>query len=116
MINDQITDSVTQIINYKDGMGTGCPSKIVYKFAKDDTYDNALLKYANLNEPHLPSIQECDTFHNYLGGTMTNTLFLTNELRDNTTITLANLKQRIYTGHPRSNTYPIILIYIEYMT
>ena len=114
MINDQITDSVTQIINYKDGMGNGCPSRIVYKFENNTTYDDALVKYANPKEPHLPSIQECDTFHNYIGPTLTNTLYLTNELRDDNTVTLANFKQRIYTGHARKDTYPVLLIYIEY--
>ena len=31
MINDQITDSVTQLITYKDGHGGGRPSKIVFQ-------------------------------------------------------------------------------------
>lgn len=114
MINEQITDSVTQIINYKDKMGSGFPSKIVYKIVDNTTYDEALVKYSNPNEPHLPSIEECDVFHNYLGGTMTDTLRLTNELRDDDTVTLVNFKRRIYTGHPRKDSYPIVLIYIEY--
>ena len=116
MINDQITDSVTQIINYKQGMGSGCPSRIVYKIVNNTTYDDALVKYSDPKEPHLPSIEECDTFHNYMGSTMADTLRLTKELRDDNTVTLVNLRQRIYTGHPRKDSYPVLLIYIEYQS
>ena len=115
MINDQITDSVTQIIKYKDGHGGGRPSKIVYKIVEDTTYDDALAKYMNPSEPHLPTIEECDTFHEYMGSTFSEKLRLTRELRNDTTVTCANFRDRIYVGKPREDKYPLVLIYIEYM-
>lgn len=116
MINDQITDSVTQLIKYKDGMGGGQPSKIILKFVNEEmTYDDALSKYINPNEPHLPTIEECDILHHYMGGRMTEDLVLTRELRNDTTVTCANLRQRIYIGTPRKDKHRVILTYIEYM-
>ena len=116
MINDQITDSVTQIINYKQGMGSGCPSRIVYKIVEDTTYDDALAKYSDSKEPHLPSIEECDTFHNYMGSSFSDKLRLTRELRNDKTVTCVDFRHRIYVGQPREDKYPVVLIYIEYQS
>ena len=49
MINPQITDSVTQIISYKEGHGQGLPSKIVFKYYEDSLYDDVINKFNNIN-------------------------------------------------------------------
>lgn len=114
MINDQITDSVTQIIKYKDGHGSGHPSKIVIKYSKDMLYDDAIAQYLNPKEVHLPSIEECDILHNYMGSQIMPRRYLTVELRDDKTVTVADLQRRIYTGAARNEEHPVLLVYIEY--
>ncbi len=116
MINDQITDSVTQLIKYKDGHGSGRPSRIEYKIIGKGLYDDAITKYLNNAELHLPSIDECDTLHDYLGSHMVVSRFMTREIRDEKTITLADVDKRIYYGVPRNEEHDIVLVQIEYMS
>ena len=115
MINDQITDSVTQLIKYKDGHGSGRPSKIVYRIMGKALYDDAIAKYLNPSEPHVPSIDECDTLHDYMGYQLSTFRLMTREMRDEKTITVANVEKRIYLGAPRNEEQDLILVYIEYM-
>jgi hypothetical protein len=115
MINDQITDSVTQIIKYKDGHGSGRPSKIVYQKKGKALYDDAISKYLNQSEPHVPSIDECDTLHDYMGQQLSPYRLITREIRDEKTITLADVGRRIYYGGERNEEHDLILVYIEYM-
>ena len=115
MINDQITDSVTQLIKYKEGHGSGRPSKIVYRIMGKALYDDAITKYLNPAEPHVPSIDECDTLHDYVGQQLSPYKLMTREMRDEKTITVADVGRRIYYGAPRNEEHDLILVYIEYM-
>lgn len=114
MINDQITDSITQTIKYKDGLGSGNPSRITLRLAEKTTYDDALSKYMNPSFPHLPSIEECEVLRHYMASQVGPGKFMTVELRDDITITLADIQHGFYIGAPRKDPYHIVLVKIEY--
>jgi hypothetical protein len=115
MINDQITDSVTQLITYKEGHGGGRPSKIAYRIMGKALYNDAIAKYLNQSELHVPSIDECDTLHDYMGQQLSPFRLITREIRDEKTITLADVGRRIYYGGDRNEEHDLVLVYIEYM-
>lgn len=113
-INPQITDSVTQLIKYKDGMGSGLPSKVEFTYRGDMLYDDAISKYLNPKEYHLPSIAECDILYRYLRHVIMPKNYMTVELRDDKTITVADLQNKLYLGALRSESHPVLLVKIEY--
>ena len=114
MINDQITDSITQIIKYKEGEGSGQPSEIIVSPVGKMLYDDALLKYVNPSVPHLPTIEECDVLHHHMPHVAGGKKCMTSELRDDKTITIADIDRGIYTGASRSEEFYVLLVEITY--
>lgn len=114
MVNPQITDSVTQIIRYKNVGKEPRPSKIQFKFLESMFYDEAVSKYSDQSTLHIPSIAECDILHNYLRNYFVGKNFLTTELRDENTVTVANIENRYYLGEPRNQVYPTVITKIEF--
>ena len=113
-INPMITDSITQVIKYKEGMGSGNPSRITISFPGKFTYDDALGKFMNPSVPHLPTIEDCKVLVHYMASQIGHGKFLTVELRDDNTITLADIQHGFYIGAPRKDPYDVVLAKIEY--
>lgn len=114
MINDQITDSVTQIIKYKNGMGSGYPTKITFKYHQDSLYDDVIKQFNNINTLHIPNIDECKTLHQYLGRVIMPKEYITTESFNENEITIANLREQIFIQANRKEKHPVLLIQIEY--
>ena len=116
MINDQITDSVTQIIKYKEGMGKGSISKIIIKYYEDSKYDDIINKFNNPNDLHIPTVEEFKVLHNYLSRTIPPNNYITSESLDDAHVTLCVFQKMIYIQANKSDTYSVILAQIEYNT
>lgn len=116
MINSQITDSVTQIIKYKEGMGKGSISKIIIQYHEDSKYDDVINKYNNPNDLHIPSVEEFKVLHNYLSGTIIHKNYITTESLDSDHVTLCVFERMIYIQANRSDTHSVLLAQIEYNT
>ena len=114
MINPQITDSVTQIIKYKEGMGKGSISKIVHRYYDDSKYDDIINKFNNPNDLHLPNIDEFKILHSYLGGLIIPNNYMTTETLEKDSVTLCYVQKGIFVQGKRSDAHPVILVQIEY--
>lgn len=115
MINDQITDSVTQIIKYKEGMGSGCPSKIRIKYYEDSLYDDMIKQFNDPNDFHVPNINECKTLHEYSSGMIMPKYYMTTESYNENQVTLAYIRDGIFVQAKRKDKQSVILIQIEYV-
>jgi len=116
MINDQITDSVTQIIKYKEGMGSGSISKIVIKYYEDSKYDDIINKFNNPDDLHIPTVEEFKVLHNYLSRTIPPKNYMTSESLDSDHVTLCVFERVIYIQSNRRDTHSVLLAQIEYQS
>lgn len=114
MINDQITDSVTQIINYKEGMGSGKPTKITFKYHQDCIYDQVINDLSRPWDFHIPSIEECKILHEYLGRVIMPKNYMTSEALDQDHVTLAYLRDGVFIQSDRRQYHSVVLVQIEY--
>ena len=114
MINDQITDSVTQIIKYKEGMGKGSISEITIRYYEDSKYDDIINKFNDPNDLHIPTVEEFKVLHNYLSRTIPPKNYITTESLDSDHVTLCVFQRMIYIQANRSDTHSVILAQIKY--
>ena len=114
MINPQITDSVTQIIRYKDGTGSGHPSKITFKYYEDSLYDDMIKQFNDSNNLHLPNIDECKILHEYFRTILIPKDYMTTESFNKDEVTCANIREQIFIQKNRADKQPVLLIQIEY--
>lgn len=112
MSEDQITDSVTQFFNFKDEHHG--PKSITIKILEHGYYNDIMNKYQDQKDLHVPNIKECDILHQYMGNRFPENLFMTSEKKDDNTITIADLKRKIYYGSPITNKQKILLTIINY--
>jgi hypothetical protein len=114
-INPQITDSVTQNIKYKEGFGFELPKNIEIKFMNPMTFEDAILKYSDQKDFHVPSIKELSIIHQHKRHLVKDTEYLTTKNIDENNVIVVNIFYDVgtYTVVSKKEPRDLLLVYIE---